>query len=165
MSHLSETTAIATLAVIDQYLPADFDTLGITPEEFQLISSPLPWRRDYMPRLVRTMNALIFGSCEVMMLPKITVPAEYVAAVISACVNPANTMSMCIIMSQERATGVGALELAARGQQSSTIDPCSADQLFALCNILESKDRANYARMALKEKLGIRIDNALKGLN
>jgi hypothetical protein len=71
---------------------------------------------------------------------------------------------MCILMAQERATGVGALELAARGQQSSQIDPCSADQLFALCCILEDNDAANYARMALREKLGIRIDNALKGL-
>jgi len=165
MSHLSEQTAIATLAAIDQYLPADFDTLGITPEEFELLASGTPWRRDYMPRLVRTMNALIFGSCEVMLLPKIVVPAEYVAAVISAVVAPSNIMSICIIMSQERATGVGALELAARSQQSSQIDPVSADQLFALCCILQDKDRANYARMALKEKLGFRIDRALQGLN
>lgn len=163
MTHLSEETALASLGVIQDYLPADFDTLGITEEEFELISSGTPWRRDYISRIVRTMNGLIHGALEVMALPKIIVPAEYVAAVIAATVHPSNAMACCVILAQERATGVGALELAARSAQVSSIDPTSADQLFALVCVLNNKSKANSARQALRKRLGLKIDQALKG--
>jgi len=163
MSNLSEETAVATLRVIEHYLPSDYDTLGITEEEFALFHGPLTWRRDYFPRVIRTANALIFGSLEQMALPKIVVPAEYVAAVVAVCVHPANQMACCIIMAQERATGVAALELAARGSSPTSIDPTSGDQLFALVAILNSKDQTNFARKTLRKKLGLRIDEALKG--
>lgn len=163
MSNLSEDTAFATLKVIENYLPADFDTLGITQEEFEKLGSPNPWLRPEIPRLVRTVNALIFGTLEVMTLPKLVVPAEYVAAVITTCVNPANIMACCVIMAQERQTGVGALELASRSNQSSNIDPTSADQLFALCIILNNTEQANFARKRLRVRLGLKIEEAMKG--
>lgn len=163
MVTLSEQTAVALIKNIEHYLPQDFDQLGITEEEFLLLSENRVWSRSYLPRLVRTMNALIFGSLENMTLPKLTVPAEFVACLISAAVSPCNVMAMCVIMSQERGTGAGALELAARAQQSTAIDPTSADQLFALCVILADKERANFARMRLQEHLGIRIEEALEG--
>jgi len=163
MSNISEETAVATLRVIEHYLPADYDTLGITEEEFELFHGPASWRRDFFPRIVRTANALIFGSLEQMSLPKIVVPAEYVAAVIAVCVHPANQMACCVVMAQERATGVAAIDLAARGASPTTIDPTSGDQLFALVSILNSKDQTNFARKSLRKKLGMRIDEALKG--
>lgn len=164
VGNLSVSTAVALIGSIEKYLPTDFETLGITPEEFELISQPLPWLRETMPHLVRTMNALIHGTIEKLTLPKLVVPAEYVACVISATVAPSNIMAMCIIMSQERATGVGALELAARNTSPQSIDHTSADQLFALCTLLTDKDRANIARVRLREKLGLAIDKAMKGL-
>lgn len=162
--HLSEQTALATLKIIEQFLPSDFDQLGITEEEFEQLSSNNPWRRDHIQRVVRTMNALIFGSMEVMALPKLIVPSEYVAAVIVAVVHPANVMACCILMAQERQTGAGALELAARGASPSQIDPTSSDQLFSLCCILFDTSAANFARIRLREKLGLRIENSLKGI-
>jgi len=164
MTTLSEQTAVALIGSIERYLPQDFETLGITPEEFELLNEARPWLRETMPHLVRAMNALIFGSMEKMTLPKIAVPAEYVACVISAVVHPVNLMAMCVIMAQERATGVGVLELAARATSPTAIDPTSGDQLFAICCILADKDRANWARRRLREKLGLKIDEALKGL-
>jgi len=163
MTHLSEATAKSVLNVIEQFLPADFDVLGITQEEFEFLNGPNPWLRPQMPNVVRTMNALIFGTLEVMTLPKLVVPSEYVAAVIVACVNPANIMAACVIMATERQTGVGALELSARSAQSSAIDPTSADQLFALCCILCNTERANMARVRLRQKLGLVIEKAMQG--
>lgn len=160
---LSEDTAIALISNIHNYMPTDFETMGITPEEFDLLAEPLPWLRETMPHLVRSMNAIIFGALEKLTLPKIVVPAEYVACVISAVVHPCNIMAMCIIMATERSTGVGAMELAARQASPTQIDHTSADQLFAICCILANKDRSNLARRRLREKLGLRIDEALKG--
>lgn len=164
MTTLSEQTAMATLAVIDQYLPKDFDTLGITEEDFEHLSGSTPFLRPHMSGLVRTMNALIFGTLEVMTLPKLVVPAEYVAAVITACVHPCNVMAMCVIMAQERQTGVGAMELAARNSQSSQVDHTSADQLFALCCILNNTSKANFARTSLRRQLGLKIEAAMQGV-
>lgn len=164
MTNLSQQTALATLKIIEHFLPADFDQLGITSEEFEQLASDKAWRRDHIQRVMRTMNALIFGSMEVMALPKLIVPAEYVSAVICAVVHPANIMTCCVIMAQERTVGPGAMELAARGASPTQIDPCGADQLFSLCCILFDTEHANFARVRLREKLGLRIENSLKGL-
>lgn len=160
MQHLSFETAYATLKALDEYMVADFDTLGITDTDFKLVHGNNPWRRDQIHRVMRTLNALIFGTLEVMGMPKIVVPAEYVACVVSAIVGPGNRMTACIWLSQERQTGVGALELAARGNQSTTLEPASADKLFALVMLLGNQQANTDARNNMMKKLGIAKENA-----
>lgn len=165
MAHnLSYATAIAMLRTIEQYTPSDFDVLGITQEQFEKVSGPLPWRREEMNLVMRTMNAILFGSLEIMAVPKIVVPSEFVAAHIVALVHPGNRMVACIWMAQERQTGVGALELAARQDVSSVYDPTSADKLFALVCLLSDTSHANTARDQFRHRLGLRIEDAERGL-
>lgn len=151
------------LRSIEHYTPADFDTLGITEEQFELVASPIPWQRPQLNIVMRTMTSILFGTLEVMGVPKIVVPSEFVAAHIVATVHPANRMLACIWMAQERQTGVGALELAARQNTASNYDPTSADSLFALVCQLSDTDRANQARDNLRQKLGLRIQQAQQG--
>lgn len=162
MHNLSVPTAIAMLRTIEQYTPADFDVLGITQEDFEKLSSKEPWRRENMNVIMRTMNCLIFGSLEIMAVPKIVVPSEFVAAHIATIVNPANRMIACVWLAQERQTGVGALELAARQNSPSQYDPTSADNLFALVCLLSDTEESNYARIRFRTRLGLRIEEAAK---
>lgn len=162
--NLSYQTAIAMLRSIEQYTPADFDVLGITQEDFERIGSPRPWRREEMGRIMRTINSILFGTLEVQAIPKIVVPSEYVAAHIVACVHAGNRMIACIWMAQERQTGVGALDLAARQEQPSQYDPTSADHLFALVCLLSDTDEANMARDRFRKRLGLRIEEAQRNV-
>lgn len=164
MTHLSLQAAMAMLRTIEQYTPADYQVLGITQENFEELFSPVVWRRENMGRINRTMMAILFGSLEVQGIPKIIVPAEFVAAHIVACVHPGNRMLACVYLAQERQTGVGALELAARQQSVSQYDPTSADQLFALVCLLSDTDKANTARVNYGKKMGLRIEEANQGM-
>lgn len=151
---------MALLRSIEQYTPADFDLLGITKEQFEQASQPVPWRRENLNQVMRTLNCVLFGTLEVMAIPKIVVPSEYVAAHIVAIVAPANRMLACIWLAQERQTGVGALELSARQNQSAQYDPTSADTLFALVCLLSDTEEANFARDRFRVRLGLRIKEA-----
>lgn len=165
MAHrLSYETAIAMLRTIQLYTPSDFDVLGITQEQFEKVSGPTPWRREEMNLVIRTMNAILFGSLEIMAVPKITVPSEFIAAHIVALIHPGNRMVACIWMAQERQTGVGAMDLAARQDGASVYDPTSADQLFALVCQLSDSSYANTAREQFRERLGLKIEAAEEGL-
>lgn len=158
--HLSYNTAIAMLRSIEQYTPSDFDVLGISQEDFERLSSPRPWRREEMSRIMRTITCILFGTLEVQGVPKIVVPSEFVAAHVVACVHPGNRMIACIWLAQERQTGAGALELAQRHEQPSQYDPTSADHLFALVCLLTDTSEANMARDRFREKLGLRIEES-----
>lgn len=160
MASLSYETALATFRVIDQYVAADFDTLGIRPEDFSLTSSYQPWVRQDLARCMRTLNALTFGTLEVMGMPKIVVPAEYQAAIIAGFVAPPNRMAACIWLSQERQTGAGALESSARNQTTSQLDPASADQLFALVVSLSESDIASDVRQNFRRRVGLAVEKA-----
>lgn len=157
---LSYETALTTLRNIEHYLTADYDALGIRKEEFELVSGPKGWLREDLRPVMRTLNALTFGTLELMGMPKIIVPAEYQAAIITACVAPGNRMAACVWLSQERQTGAGALEMSARNQTTAQMDPASADQLFALCVSLASSDSAGEARLNYALKMGIKIANS-----
>lgn len=158
--NLSFTTAYALLKNIERYAPSDFDALGITPQQFEIVAQPHLWDRDQLLVVMRTLTQMIYGSLTIMALPKLTVPSEFIAAHITALVAPENRIIACVWLSQERQTGHGALEMAARGSTSQNMDPTSADNLFALVCLLSDRDDANDARKRYMKKIGIKIAEA-----
>lgn len=158
--NLSFTTAYALLKNIERYAPSDFDALGITPQQFQIVAQPVLWDRDQLLVVMRTITQMIYGSLTIMGLPKLVVPSEFIAAHIAALVAPENKIIACVWLSQERQTGHGALELAARGNTSATMDPTHADQLFALVSMLSDSDAASGARARYMKKIGIKVTKA-----
>jgi len=161
MPSLSYETALATFRVIDQYVAADFDSLGIRPEDFALTSGYQTWVRQDLQRVMRTLNAITFGTLEIMGMPKIVVPAEYQAAIIAGFVAPPNRMAACIWLSQERQVGAGALEMSARGQSTTQLDPASADQLFALVVALGESHYTTEVRQNFRARVGLAVEKAI----
>lgn len=158
--NLSAETAIGLLRNIDRYTAADYDALGINAQDFELVNDGMPWDFSNKHRVIATLNALIHGTVQILGLPKIVVPAEYIAALIVACVDPANRMLACTFIAGERQVGPGALEGSARASSTSQIDPTSADQLFALVCLLSANEHANSARRAMQLKLGLAVQKA-----
>lgn len=157
--NLSYETALATLKVIDQYAAADFDTLGISQQDFELASNVTVWLRPHLPVVMRTLNALIFGTLEVQGIGKIVVPSEYVAAIVATFVAPPNRMLACQWLAQERQTGVGAIELSSRANVAE-VQRTTGDQLFALVLQLSNHDASSEARRNFRQRLGLAQEEA-----
>lgn len=154
--NLSAEITFGVIRAIPRYLDADYDALGITPEDFELAAQQELWHVTQRYRVVRVLNACMFGTLEQLGLPTITVPSEYVASIIGIIVSPANSMAACIWLSQERLTGSAALEMSARGQTAQQVDPTSADALFALVLCVRNAEFSSEVRANLFRKLGAR---------
>lgn len=102
-----------------------FEALGIIPEDFDLVCASIPYIGDDRLRVTNVLNSLIWGTLDVVGLPRIEVPTEFIASVLSVFVAPANLAVACRWME----TGSSAEDLAAGG----SLDPVTAKQLFALC--------------------------------
>jgi hypothetical protein len=159
--NLSYQTALQTLRTIDQYTAADFDTLGISEQDFLLVSGPAVWQRNHIPVVLRTLNALLFGTLEVMAMPKITVPTEFVAAIVASFVHPANRQIACIWLATERLAGFAAAELASKAQLGE-IEPVSYDQLFALTLLLSDTQESTAARQAFQRRMNLAFNQAME---
>lgn len=159
---LSTEIAHALFSRIDEYTVGDYAAIGINKQDFQKLSQTMHWRRDEIRNVMRTFNAILFGTLEVMGVPKLTVPAEYVGSVIAAIVNPANQLICCIWLAQERGTGAGALDMSARQEVSTGHDQVSAEQLFAIVCALQNTESSNEVKQRFRQKFGIRIEEQAK---
>ena len=65
-----------------------FDSLGITEDDFQLVTGDIPWIGADRHRVVAVLNSLIHGTVDLLGLPRIEVPAEFTAAAIAIFVAP-----------------------------------------------------------------------------
>lgn len=161
---LSYTTAYAAMKVVLDMMPADFDALGITRQDFELLTQKEHWVRPHMPKVMRTINSLLYGTLEVMGMPKITIPSEYVAAAVTIFIAPANRLPACVWLSQEHRTGVNALELSARQERGGAFEFTSADSLFALVGRLTGSNAYAPERARFMTKIGLAVE-AEQGAN
>ncbi len=102
-----------------------FEALGINPEDFDLVCSNHPYVGADRARVTSVLNSLIWGTLDVVGLPRIEVPVEFIAGVLCVFVSAGNLAVACRFME----TSYPAEEVAAGG----SVDPVSASQLFALC--------------------------------
>jgi len=115
-----------------------FEALGILPEDFELVCLSFPYIGADRHRVTTVLNSLIWGTLDVVGLPRIEVPTEFIASVISVFVAPGNIAVACRWME----AGHAAEELAAGGN----LEPVTAAQLFALCCQLASDAPSIAAR-------------------
>lgn len=159
-SNLSVAAAIGCMQQIGSYTSADLSTLSITKSQYNLVHGSKPWARDHRRSVVQTLDALIYGAADVMGLQKITLPAEYVAAVIATFVAPVNLHVACHWVAEHKASGAAAADLAQLNQKSQRVDPVSAMQLIGLVTLLNAEDAATIAHQMFTERLGGRVQDA-----
>lgn len=115
-----------------------FEALGIIPEDFDLVCSSIPYIGDDRLRVTNVLNSLIWGTLDVVGLPRIEVPTEFIASVLAVFVAPGNLA----VASRWMETGSSAEDLVSGG----SLEPVSARQLFALCCQLQSDAPVATAR-------------------
>lgn len=101
-----------------------FESLGILPEDFNLVCSDTPFIGADRNRIVSVLGSLCHGTLDVVGLPRIEIPSEFVASVLVMFVSPCNLAVVCRWME----TAHAAEDLAAGG----SLEPVTAQRLFAL---------------------------------
>lgn len=105
---------------IGHILDADFDKL----------CSDVPWINSDRGRIENTINDLIYGALDLQGLPRITVSAEHIAAVISFFASPVNFMVASVWC--ERKEKLASHEDIVEGKPEVECDHITASQLYAL---------------------------------
>lgn len=129
------------------------DILGLTRDDMNLVMTPRLWLSSERNQVRRTLDMLAFGSLDLMGLPRINAPAEYIAAMISCYVHPTNAQIAC--RWYEGASP--AEQLAGAGSFAETL---TADQLFALYSGFHRNVACGFAHEALAKKVGVQIRQA-----
>lgn len=143
-------------ARIDEYTLGDYAAIGVTQHDFIILTQQAHWRMDQLRVVIRTFNSLLFGTLEIMGVPKQILPAEYVGSLIAAVIAPANQMLACAWLAAEHNTGVGALELSNRRDEPAAYQQASAQQLFAIvAALMGDRTQSNEVRVRFREKFGL----------
>jgi len=160
--NLSIQTAIALLKSIHRFTPADFDVIGITQEQFEQLAQEDIWIAQQVPMVMKTFENLMFATLNVMAYPAIVLPTEYIAPHVSTIIAPANRLMACIWLSKQRQAGAAALQMANRGTSPSEYEQTSPENLFALVCLLSDTADAAHARIAYRERLGLKVQEATR---
>ena len=156
---LNVQAALGTLTIIADYADANLESVGVTPAAFEKCTGPAIWTNDDRSSVENTLNSIQFSALDKAGLPRFQVPAEYVAAVIASFVHPINRMKACYWLSDTGNTGAPAEAIATQTDQRARAELVSAQQLFALVQILSTCDQNSHARQALANKFSIIFAN------
>ena len=69
--------------------------MGVAPESMTLLTGTVPWAKADKLDVCRTLDALLNASCDEAVIPRIQLPAEFIAGAIAEYVHPVNTHKAC----------------------------------------------------------------------
>ena len=160
MEPLSMQTAIGSLRLVAEgQVYNGTGVLGLTDDDIRLTCGANPWIGIDRIQVVRTLDTFLYGMLDVLALPRISVPAEYVAATIAVTVDALNIMVACRWM--EKVDAGAAADLA----EGTEAQPATARQLFALCTALYHHPQTGAAASAWQKRMGIVIENTVRKTN
>lgn len=103
--------------------------VDLREDDFDFITSDTSWPLQERARVRRCVESLVYGSLDVIGLPRFAAPAEFIAGVIAYFIHPVNLMPACQVMDGCQFTD----------NIISGIDaPVSASHLFAMVVQLHS---------------------------
>lgn len=131
----------------------------ILEADFDKLCSPVPFINSDRGRIENTINELIYGALDLQGLPRITVSAEHVAAIIAFFVSPVNFMVASVWC--ERKEKLASHEDIVEGRPEVECDHINASQLYAL--ITEAYGHESFPKY--KERWETKTRRALAGSN
>lgn len=102
-------------------------SLGVSQEDMDIFRGPLVWTADVRVRMRRVLDAVLYGVCDLSMLPRVDIPAEMVAAVVACLVQPANWL---VVAAQQE--GLRTARDLAEPEQQAQIERVSAGRMVTL---------------------------------
>lgn len=94
MMELSLNMAKGACKIIKETKPDQMlENVGVIPEELNRVVQDVPWSRENVVSVTRTLDSLVFATLDHLALPRFEVPAEYLAGIIAMFVHPVNYMA------------------------------------------------------------------------
>ena len=112
---------------------------GLTDTEWDLATGKNAWVGGDRQIVRRALEALTYGSIDVVGLPRFDIPAEYVAAVIAHFVAPINMLVACNFMS-------GVMPTTDTLHTRAEPENISASHLLSLVSLAKSADLVKFQR-------------------
>ena len=125
-----------------------FQSLGVTREDYGLVTGPAPWTGVDRQRVRQTIDAFSAGVMDLVGVARFEMPAEYLAAVVATFVHPVNIMVACRWLENQRPADY----LQGASSTPVTVDP--AEVFCLVCDLLDD-DRASKVRSAFEKRVGI----------
>lgn len=120
--------------------------LGVSEETLNLVTGNQPWTVQDRHEVMRCIDALNHGVCDIVGIPRVALPIEYVGASIAKFVHPVNTQTAC----QWSEIGPGVKEMAGGNSKSIISEPMTSDRLFSLVLMLQDNLKNNYQSSQFK---------------
>jgi hypothetical protein len=147
---ISLATVKGVLNNVGNTMSPDFDVLGITADDMNLLRQQSQWMVAHKRQVIGALDALIYSSVDAVGLNRYELPAEYIAAIIGAFVAPANVQIACSWLEQHAKTGKPIHDLA-NGYDAESLPSVRAPQLFALVKLAEGE--AEVARQKFDSRV------------
>lgn len=133
------------------------ESLGILPSDLQTTLGGNPWQANERHLVTKTLDILMYGTMDLLGLPRFQVPAEYVAATIAMFVQPSNLMVACRWMEAGQPT---VDYLGNPTVSTSNQEPVESTQLFALClQVVNDLDIPKFKRQ-FESRISMSINTA-----
>lgn len=129
---------------------ADFGAFNLTDEDYALFTGENSWLRPDRPKICQIMDAILWGTMDIIGVPRFPVSAEYLAAAIAVFVSPTNIMPATEWLSQKP---VNAAILEDADQLG--VEACTPGQLFGLVLMCLSAPNDFKERFELRTGLGV----------
>jgi hypothetical protein len=137
MSGLSLATTKSIMKRIGNMVNADFQTIGVTEQDFTTATGDEPYATSNKRTVVNVIEGLLFSTLDNAGIPQHALPAEFIAAVVGTFIAPSNQLLACNWMAERSSTGYPIGELA-NGDDPASLARVSAAQLFALLQLAEA---------------------------
>lgn len=149
--------ALSIVKATTDTLEASLVGYGVTKLQLQKAMSPAPWIGGERAEVRRTLDSLIYASVDAAGLPRIDLPAEFVAAVLAIFVHPTNLMVACVFM-EGRHNWVDDVARAANDPVQG-LERVSASELFGIiCEILGDVEHPNV-RTTIERKMARKVSD------
>lgn len=143
-------TAMAALMIVADSVNPEFSALNITSQDLKVLTDNTPWVAQQKESAIRTVQALTYGISEMQGVSRLTVPAEYMAAVIAVFVKPCNYFAACTWVAERKLVGSDVTTMATGEELKET--RTTAQQLFALTISLGTGE-VNEARTRFEKRM------------
>lgn len=145
-----ETMKSAAEIVKSRMTNADVASLGLSMDDYKLVTGNKPWLGSDRQRVSRAIQSLSYGVLDILGIPRYDVPAEYVGAVLAIFVHPANLQLSCVYADRVKTVD----DMLCPDAEGDVVSPSS---LFALVlQYLEDPTSSNAAKEAFNKRVGLR---------
>lgn len=150
--------ALGALSIVrssEEVITSSLLSAGISKKQYQKVTSGMPWVGAERNDVRRTLDALIHCTIDCAGLPRIDVPAEFVAMVIAVFVHPVNLMTACVFL-EGKHNWVEDIPTAEQ-DPIAALERVSASRLFSLvCEVLGDEDYSSV-RTGVEKKMTRRV--------